>query len=235
MIILTNDHCAIEIPSTSRSSPSKYITIQKRTVTPTAKVAISQELSSHNWSSFYEEKSIDAKVDILQNSLSRLFDKHCPVKTARVPFGKPPLTSPLLKKLRRAKKREWSKHKRSEKWKSLNRLVINEQQKLQLKHTNDSINNMMKGSSNWWKEVIKLTGDTTQSQRPSLIHLEDHWMTLEQFISNLNDYYLEAHENAELNFPEIPTSNKILWTNVIQIYNLLSNINTKKATTTLAG
>ena len=32
--ILTNDHCAIEIPSTSRSSPSKYITIQKRTVTP---------------------------------------------------------------------------------------------------------------------------------------------------------------------------------------------------------
>ena len=112
--ILTNDHCAIEIPSTSRSSPSKYITIQKRTVTPTAKVAISQELSSHNWSSFYEEKSIDAKVDILQNSLSQLFDKHCPVKNARVPSGKPPLTSPLLKKLRRAKKREWSKHKRSD-------------------------------------------------------------------------------------------------------------------------
>ena len=82
--ILTNDHCAIEIPSTSRSSPSKYITVQKRTVTPTAKVAISQELSSHNWSSFYEEKSIDAKVEILQNSLSRLFDKHCPVKTAMV-------------------------------------------------------------------------------------------------------------------------------------------------------
>ena len=147
---LPSDHCAIEIPSTSRSSQSKYLTIQKRTVTPTAKVAISQELSSHNWSSFYEEKSIDAKVEILQNSLSRLFDKHFPVKNARVPSGKPPLTSPLLKKLRRAKKREWSKHKRSDKWKSLNSLVINEQQKLQRKHTNDSINNVMRGSSNWW-------------------------------------------------------------------------------------
>ena len=57
-------------------------------------------------------------------------------------------------------------------------------------------------------------------------------MTPEQFISNLNDYYLETHENADLNFPEIPSSNKILETNVIHIYNLLSNINTKKATST---
>ena len=90
----------------------------------------------------------------------------------------------------------------------------------------------MKGSSNRWKEVKKLAGASTQSQRPPLIHLEDHWMTPEQFISNLNDYYLETHENADLNFPEIPPSNKILETNVIHIYNLLSNINTKKATST---
>ena len=94
--ILNNYHCAIEIPPASALRPSKYQTVAKRTVTASAKIAITEELSRHNWRDIYDELSVDKKVEIFQNRVSQIFDKHCPLRSMRKPEGKPLLTSTLL-------------------------------------------------------------------------------------------------------------------------------------------
>ena len=60
--ILTNEHCAITMPSTNRIFQPKYQSVIKRMIAPQSKIAITQELAVTNWNGIYKESNVNKKA-----------------------------------------------------------------------------------------------------------------------------------------------------------------------------
>ena len=82
----TNDPCAIELLSASCIRQQKYKAIDKREITPSTKAALTEELSSHDWSDISRCRTVDEKVRQLQQTVTATYDKHWPLRRVRVTF-----------------------------------------------------------------------------------------------------------------------------------------------------
>ena len=227
--IQNNDHCAIEVPSSTRIKLPKYVTINKREITPTNKIALTAELQATDWRSVYNCKSVHSKVEIFHKKVQTLFDKHCPVRRVRVPRERPVLSNHLIPKPRRAKQRA---HKnKNPSWKALSKLLTIQMRNQLKRRTDEKVNSTVHGSKTWWKNVNDLTGEAQEkSHCAPLINMDDSWLSIPDFVEKLNEYYLDGHDVA-LDFPVFPTndSREIQLTNELEVYNQLMNINTQKA------
>ena len=231
--ILTNDHVAIHISSVNRIPAPGYLTIRKRNVTPATKVAITTELCSHNWDNLYAANTADEKVDILHHVINSILDKHCPYRSIRVPQGKPVLTTPLIRKLSRAKKRAHRKNKPT--WKAISKLLSIKLKEQLATQTSDNVNNVVRGSKNWWKNVKDLIGESPQVSSCPLISINDRWLNMLQFVNDLNSYYLADHESYIPDFPDMhvtDTVSSLYQTNEMAVFALLSKLDTSKSTST---
>ena len=160
--ISTNDHCAVVLQSTVRIQPPKYNTIKKRDVTPKAKIALTQELAAQSWNELYDTTDIDRKVGILHTTVNQILEKHCPIRSKRVPVGKPYITSPLIEKLKRAKK---TAHKKGNPvWKFLAKQLTNMQKQALHQKTDQKINNAIHGTKTWWNNIRQLTGESHKTK-----------------------------------------------------------------------
>lgn len=229
--IATNDHCALVIPRLNREKQSRYTTIKKRTVTPSAKYTISQELFALDWEFLYQAETIDEKVELLQSKMTALYHKHCPERSIQVPLEKPIVSTPLIRKLQRAKQRAYRKNKPS--WKFLSKLLSRSRRKAHQKHINSKVNSVMKGTNKWWNNIKNLTGESQAQNKAPFINIDDNWFPIATFTEKLNSYYLEGHTDASLQFPDIPDITQeetTLSTDENHVYNLLADINTRKST-----
>ena len=107
-------------------------------ITPELKISLTNELTETNWDFIYDENSLDAKVEKFQDHVLSLSDKHFPIKNIHVPMGKPVITSPLIRKLKRAKYRAHCKNNPA--WKALSAILKFPQQKELQKKTDNEIN-----------------------------------------------------------------------------------------------
>ena len=201
--ILNNDHCAISISSPSRVTASKYKTLSKHLVSHNAKSKITRELIDHCWSDIYLEQDVNAKVDMFQMYIKDLFCKHCPLRKVRVPVGKACLTTPLIRKLARAKKRAHKKGNLS--WKYLGKILSIQLQKCLSHQTDKTINKATSGTKAWWKEVKILAGtsktDSTKHSMP--INMNGDWLDKVKFADQMNQFYLQLHQSCDVSFPDI--------------------------------
>ena len=122
----------------------KYKTIDKREITPSTKAALTLE-----------------KVRQLQQTVTTIYDKHCPLRRVRVPIGKPVITSPLIRKLQRAKKRAHGK--KNPAWKAIAKILSHHQQVLRRKQTDEKVNNVVPGSKSWWHNIKDLCDSLNQN------------------------------------------------------------------------
>ena len=224
--ILTNDHCSIAITSTVRSSRPKYQTIKKRIITPTAKIALTEELLSIPWRNIQDMNNIDQMVEFLHSTINTLYDKHCPEKNVRVPVGKPYISSPLMRKLKRAKQNAYKNNNIA--WKFLSKQLAALQKSALHKMTNETINESIQGSKRWWHNVKKLTGDKHVTNQPAVMFMEDTWLSTEEFVNKLNSYYVQDHN--EVVFPEIPSGGIPISVTEMEVFKFLEDIDTHKAT-----
>ena len=98
------------------------------------------------------------------------------------------------------------------------------------KLSNNNINNAVRGSHNWWQNVKTITGESKQTNQSEVISIAGEWLTSDQFVDKLNTYYVEQGDSTDINIPEIPPTNCDIYTDEIAVFNLLSKINTRKAT-----
>jgi hypothetical protein len=225
--ILTNDHVAISIPHATRIN-KVCTTIKKRMVSPAAKVRISSCINSIDWTAVINNPSIDKKADILQSTMSALLDRHCPVKKVRVLEHQSALLTPLVAKLRRGKQRAYKKGSPS--WKFLSKLLSQQIRQAQLRHTDQVVNQAVRGSRQWWRSVKDLIGERKSSIEPPYVHINGEWLSNTKFIELLNDHYLSLHANVNLSFPVIPVTQSNINVTEVQVFKILEQINTRKAT-----
>ena len=224
--LMTNDHCALAISSTKRIL-TRYRSVKIHLVTPYIKNCITSDLLNASWIDLYNATCVDRKVDIFQSCLKELFLKHCPMKTIRVPIGKPIITTPLLRKLKRAKQRAYKNNSPS--WKFLSVLYSKELHKESVRKTVNLINKVQRGSDSWWTEVKKVTGCQNSTFQKPFLFINDSWISAQDFTSLINDYYLDGHKDVDLSYPVILPGIVLDQVSNLEILRILDNINTKKS------
>ena len=98
------------------------------------------------------------------------------------------------------------------------------------KHSNNNIKNAVRGSHNWQQNVMTFTDESKQSNQSEVGNIAGGWLTRDQFVDKLNTYYVKLGDSTDINIPEIPPTNCDICTDEIAVFNLLSKINTCKAT-----
>ena len=115
-IVLVRPICAIN----NRSQRSTRC-IQVRPITQSGMNNMRSWLMNQKWEEVHEAESANDKAEILQSMLLMNFNKNFPEKTLKVSTDDQPWISHKLKQLDRKRKREFHKHRRSEKWQRLNK------------------------------------------------------------------------------------------------------------------
>lgn len=166
-----------------------YAFVKKRVVTERANIAITDH-SKEIWSELMQESDVNRKVNILQEAVGRIYNKHCPIRKGRTPHHRPPITTPLITKLRRAKKRAVQNHNLS--WKHLSKLCARKVAQLNIKLVLKNINDVASGNRRWWKAIKTLTGDATERSHRSHMNINSNWMPTSPFPNKLNVYTYRA-------------------------------------------
>ena len=68
-----------------------------------------KDLAEQSWSSVLNAQDINSKVNLMHDTISKILDKHCPIKTTKVRVDKPPWMSTALEKAICAKNEAYRK------------------------------------------------------------------------------------------------------------------------------
>ena len=216
--------------STTTQRHSKYTTVHKRVITETSKINISKDLYNQSWDCVLSTNDPDEKAERFQNTVSSVIDKHCPIRKVRTPVGKPPASTPLITKLKNAKRRAYAKNKIGSAWKFLDGILRKKIAEFQANTAQSQVNNTISGTRRWWKNVKTITGEQQQNTPSPYIHLHDQWLDLNEFCSSLNEHYVSIGGDLDITIPEIPASSAVTTVNVWDIMHVLRKINTFKST-----
>ena len=112
-----------------------------------------QWLLSEDWSELYQLETAHKKAEYLHSRLMVSLDKFLPVKTLKLRQDDQPWVSKEIKELDRKCKREYSKHKKSAKWKSMNEEFRRKCEKAKHDYSKNIVNKLglswAKLSSSW--------------------------------------------------------------------------------------
>ena len=97
----------------------KSITI--RPIPESKIITFGSEIVHQKWQNVLEESDVNTKVDNFHNYLRGLLDRHFPEKEIKVSSLDKKWMSPDLKLLHRKVQREFVKHRKSKKWRKLNK------------------------------------------------------------------------------------------------------------------
>ena len=112
------------------------------------------------------------------------------------------MTSPLIRKLSRAKQR--AHQEQNPAWKALSKILSQQLRKQLSLKTSEKVNNTVTGSKSWWRNLKQLTGEQHQVSAAPLISMNDNWLNKSQFVKQLIDYYLQDHNSFSPDYPTIP-------------------------------
>lgn len=150
-----SDHCSIILKSTMRRKP-KYVSAQRLIITEKAKVGISNDLIKQSWDHVLSEPDTNIKAKKYHSIVAAIVNEWCPIQTVRSPEDKNLITTPLITKLRRAKKRLYQHG--NPRWKQFTNLLRDEIAKFDRQQADINIIRTPPGSRGWWANVKTATG-----------------------------------------------------------------------------
>ena len=111
-------------------------------------------------------------------------------------MGKPVITFPLIRKLKRAKYR--AHRKNNPVWKALSAILKFHQQKELQKNTDNEINSATRGSKDWWNSIKRLTGGITTPVSSPVVSVNNNLVTNAEFSGYYNKYLTNNDSVIEL-------------------------------------
>ena len=223
-ITAINNHCA-----------RSYKEIKSRPISQLGMINMRNWLQNQDWSEVYEAKSASIKAELLQNMLVRKFHELFPEKTHRISSDDQPWITHKLKLQDRRKKREFNKHRKSEKWQKLNtdfKKSVSLAKKDFYKRMVSELTS--KNTSKWYSTLKKMTSHDQQKNEKLIIQEINHLSDREQ-IEKLADHFSKIpNEYEQLNKDDIDINpikpNDIPQFKEVQIWDLLTQLKTNKST-----
>ena len=138
----------------------KVITIRPM---PDSKIeSFGSVITQHSWREVIDEKDVDKKVVNFHTYLRKLLDEHFPEKVVKISSFDKKWMSPDLKVLHRRTQREFVKHRKSEKWRKLNRTFKKLKRKAIKLFYSNFVSDLKVTNPGKWYEMAKRIGAVNQ-------------------------------------------------------------------------
>ena len=172
------------------------------------------------WEKVYQAESAHDKAEIFQSMLINILDEIFPEKERKISSDDQPWITQKLKKMDRRRRRIFHKQRRSEKWKSLNKLFKEEVKSAKAQFYKKTIADLkMKSPGQWYSALKKMTSKDQMSQQiniDEISHLPDQEQAeiiADKFSSIQNEY--EQLKTDEINVPDysendVPSSSSMV-------------------------
>ena len=170
-----SDHRIVLVRPISAIDNQCSRTTKDITVRPITEIGMNKMrswLMSQDWSQIFETSTAHDKAKILQEMLLQKFNEIFPEKTHRVSSDDQPWITHKLKSLDRQRKREYHKHRKSEKWHQLNKFF-----KINVKCAKTNFYKkvlgelMNKHTSKWYTSLKKITAHDQQKMKKLLFQI----------------------------------------------------------------
>ena len=122
-------------------------------------MAFGQWIQNQSWPDVYEAGNVHEKAQIFQNILLESYNKYFPVKEHKVCSEDKAWISKNLKKLDRCRKREFLKHKQSEKWTNLNEKFLKQSKEEKAKYYENMMSDLKTSDPGKWYSKLKTDRD----------------------------------------------------------------------------
>ena len=210
-------------------------TVRVRPFPESGMVKMKKWMIDEQWEQVYQAESAHKKAEIFHQMLIKKLDDIFPEKFRKVNSDDSPWISFKLKKMDRKRKRIFQKERRSEKWKSLNKMFKKEVKEAKAKFYMKSVSELKLRKPGQWYSCLKQITSFDQQKREE-VNVDDisHFSDQEQseiiadkFASIQNEY--EALKTEDITVPPF-NEKQIPQFQSSQIWFLLSKLQTNKST-----
>ena len=117
-------------------------------------------ISQQSWKNVYDAEDVDKKAEIFQSLLLNQYHMIFPMKEMKVSSDDKPWYSQKLKNLDRKRRREFCRHKKSEKWRILNEEYKETQKKEKANYYKHIVKDLKETKpSSWYSKVKRMAGN----------------------------------------------------------------------------
>ena len=202
--------------------PSRvYRTVKTQPITESGLLAFSIWIKKQTWSEVYECGTAHKMAEKFQSLLMENFQKCFPIKMVKFCDDDRPWFSKSLKQLDRARKREFFKHQKSEKWIKLNQEFLQKCSEEKEKYHKNIVQDLKESNiSQWYSKVKRMAGQDQQSEFTveELLGLSDleqaekiaeHYSGISSLYKPLQNEDFPDYENPSLFSPPIISASKV--------------------------
>ena len=144
--------------------PRVYRTIQSRPITESGLQLFRSWIEKQRWLDMYSCANAHEKAAKFQKAVMENFQMCFPIKTLKVCDDDQPWVSKSLKRLDRLRKREFFKHKQSEKWSLLNQQFEEKCEEEKEKYYTNIVSDLKESNiSQWYSKVKRMAGQDQQN------------------------------------------------------------------------
>ena len=193
-------------------------------------------IQEQSWKEIYQCPDLNQKAEILQNKMKEKLDECFPTKTVKFTEDDKPWVNQQVKELDRKCKREFFKHKKSEKWNKLKQQFEEKCEKSKAAYYKNTVEDLKQSSQSQWYSKIKRMGGLVTDRADHISVEELQGVPDQEQVEAIAHHYSKiANEYKPLENTDIP--NWMYQTEELppiiepyQMYLMIEKMSSKKAT-----
>ena len=219
------------------SQPRQYYTVQTRPITESGLRSFGQWIINYSWRDLYTCTDVNRKAEILQSVLLEKYYRVFPIKCIKLSRDDKPWVTGNLKKLDRARKREFLKNKASEKWIKLDIEFKKQCENEKAKYFENIVKDLKESNPGQWYSKLKRMSGQEIKRAENVLIPELEGKSDKSQAEIIADHYAEISNSFEpLNkedFQEFLTKNSSSLPPTVEIGSVVQKIKSmnKKAAT----
>ena len=170
-----SDHLVVlmyPLNSQLNCSPRKSRIVKCRPLPESGIRKLGAWIQEQNWKCIYRSTDVNEKATMFQNMIKEKLDLYLPEKTMKVFDDDKPWITKEVKDLDRKCKREYYKHRKSDRWQSLRNKFKEKCEQAKEKYQTDTIEDLKHSNISQWYSKIKRMGGINESKADS-VHVSD--------------------------------------------------------------
>ena len=218
------------------TSRNKYRTIKFRPLPQSGIDQFENWIKDQNWSEIFDLETAHLKAEKLQSMLLTQIDDCLPEKTLKVNDNDKPWVNFQVKRIDRQRKKEYSKHKRSKKWKYLDELFNQKSVEAMESYYTNIVEDLKTSNVGKWYSKLKRmsTDDRTKCDQVNVLSLND--LLKEEQAEKIADSFAQvSHEyeplkTADIDVNQAKNNKAFPWITRDQICDKITKMKTKTST-----
>ena len=233
-----SDHMIVvirPISSINNKNSRSLRKIQVRPITQSGMNQMGSWIKNQNWGEIYQAESSHEKAQLLQTLLVQKLEEFFPKKTRTISSDDQPWITHKLKSLDRIRKREYHKHRRSEKWVKLNKSFKDSVKVAKKDFYKKMVSDIMsKNTSQWYSSIKRMTSHDQQKYEKLVVQEINH-LSEEEQARKLSEHFSKIpNEFNSLNKDDINIlpikPQDIPQFEPVQVWTILTQLKSNKST-----